>query len=74
MSWWRLCRAVLAADAGPVTLEQLTGIPMDLRESAVPVRGNCRLFAVVAFCRAFIWRWSWGIQKRLNMRCVMDWG
>lgn len=58
---------------GPVTLEQLAA-SHGFYASAVPVRGKLSIICCCRICRAFIWRWSWGIQKRLNMRCVMDWG
>ncbi len=58
---------------GPVTLEQLAASPWILRERGSGTR-KLSIICCCRICRAFIWRWSWGIQRRSNMRCVMDWG
>lgn len=47
--------------------------PHGFYASAVPVRGKLWIICCCRICRVFIWRWSWGTQKRLNMLCVMGW-
>jgi DNA-binding transcriptional LysR family regulator len=57
---------------GEVTLERLAQAQWILREQG-PARVKLSIICCCPICRISSWGWSWGTQRRLSTRCVMDW-